>query len=125
LALLWSTTGRFGAPVAGAAGPAAGKLTLIENTAELMRSGGHAGFALERYLQLSVQEVARRTHAPAHVEPRAWIAHLEKAHRVRHSLDALERDARAAPREAALAVAARIHRWRQEMIDGSVRDPVR
>jgi hypothetical protein len=125
LALVWAGTGRFGAPVPAGPGLRAGKLTLIDNIAELMRSGDHVAFALDRFLQLTVQEVARRTHAPPGAEPRAWLAQLERTRRPHTGLDALDREVRAVRAEGALAAAARIHRWRQEMIDGSVDGPRR
>jgi len=123
LALLWATTGRFGAPVPGGPGLAAGKLTLIDNIAELTGYGGHVSYALERYLQATMQDVARRTHAPAHAEARAWLTHVEAIRRVGIGLATLEREVRSAPPHQALAVATRIHRWREDMIHGPARDP--
>ena len=130
--LLWSATGRFGKPRPAAPAVAPGKRFLIDNTAELIRFGGHSAHALERYLHATVQEVARASHAPAHLGPgelRDWLLRAAKARQVDTDLAALEREvaevvnpdkphgSRAAAR--ALAAAHRIHRWRQEMTNGS------
>jgi hypothetical protein len=129
--LLWSAMGRFGRPRPDVRVLGDGKRSLIDNTAELTRLGGHAGHALERYLQATLQDVARALYAPTHLgsaETRTWLLRAAQARQVGTDLVALEREvadiaAPASPRarkaERALAVAARIHRWRQEMTDGS------
>jgi hypothetical protein len=131
--LLWAAMGRFGKPQPAPRALAAGKRGLIENTAELTRHGGHAAYALERYLHATVQDVARAQHAPAQLGPvelRAWLLRAASARHVATDLTELERDVSALatsdkrPDAAAraLAIATRIHRWRQEMIDGSAGD---
>jgi len=129
--LLWSAMGRFGKPLPPERALAAGKRSLIDNTAELTRYGGHAAHALERYLHATVQDVARASHAPAHLGPaelREWLLRAARARHVGLDLVALEREvaeiagpAAKGPRLAAraLATAGRIHRWRQEMTNGS------
>jgi hypothetical protein len=129
--LLWAAMGRFGKPLPPERALGAGKGFLIDNTAELTRYGGHAAHALERYLHAAVQEVARASHAPAHLGPaelREWLLRAAHARKVESDLVALEREVAevaAAPPKAprlaarALATAGRIHRWRQEMTDGS------
>jgi hypothetical protein len=131
--LLWAAMGRFGKPRPAPRPLAAGKRGLIENTAELTRHGGHAAYALERYLHATVQDVARAQHAPAQLGPvelRAWLLRAATARHVATDLTELERevtalsdsDKRPDAAARALAVAERIHRWRQEMIDGSAGD---
>ncbi len=126
--LLWAAMGRFGKPRPAQAAIAAGKGFLIDNTAELIRYGGHAAHALERYLHATVQDVARASHAPQTLGPqelREWLLRAARARKVPTDLVALEREVADVAREPkkqaarALATAGRIHRWRQEMTDGS------
>ena len=126
--LLWAGTGRFGRPAPAAPPIAPGKEFLIDNTAALLRFGGHAGFALRRYLATSAQEVARALHAPAHVlaaGATGWLDQVAAARGVRLRLANLEREveeAGQARRERAgrvVATARRIHQWREEMTHGS------
>jgi hypothetical protein len=130
--LLWSAMGRFGKPLPPLSAMAPGKRFLIDNTAELIRYGGHAAHALERYLHATVQDVARASHAPAHLGPaelRDWLLRAARARKVEIDLVALEREVAdvvgpgptSGHRQAvrALATAGRIHRWRQEMTNGS------
>jgi hypothetical protein len=129
--LLWSAMGRFGKPRPDPRVLEAGKRSLIDNTAELTRHGGHAAHALERYLNAALHDAARASHAPAQLGPaelREWLLAAARARHVSIDLNALERDVAelsalsgrgAGTAARALAVAARIHRFRQEMIDGS------
>ncbi len=127
--LVWAATGRFGKPVTGAGALAPGKEFLIDNTAALLRFGGHASAALQRYLQTSVQEVARTLHAPASLDGAAttrWLDELAGARGLAVRLTDLERlaaeaeQARGADRQRRVVAAARrIHSWRQEMTHGS------
>jgi hypothetical protein len=129
--LLWSAMGRFGKPRPDPRALAAGKRSLIDNTAELTRHGGHAAHALERYLHAALHDAARASHAPAQLGPaelREWLMNAARARHVSTDLNALEREVaelsalpgnRPGTAARALAVATRIHRWRQEMIDGS------
>src|SRR6185295_9798356 len=47
--VVWAGLGRFGRPEPVAVGLARGKTALIDNIADLLRIGGHAGPALARY----------------------------------------------------------------------------
>jgi hypothetical protein len=129
--LLWSAMGRFGKPRPAPRALEAGKRSLIDNTAELTRHGGHAAHALERYLHAALHDAARASHAPAQLGPaelREWLQQAARARHVTTDLNALEREVaelsalpgnRPGTAARALAVASRIHRFRQEMIDGS------
>jgi hypothetical protein len=101
LALLVARGRRFGVPEPAAPAIAPGKRFLIDNTAALLGYGGHTTDALERYLAAAVQAV------PGPPD--------------RDAVAAFEREIRAVAGrpQRALAIAARIHRWRQEKTDGS------
>ena len=128
--LVWAGLGRFGAPVPPPAPLSAGKGVLVENTAGLLRLGGHSAYTLGRYLESLKYEVARTLHAPAGLTPpelRERLRRLGRRRRVAEDLNALEasvarlREDKAPPAAAVLAVARRVHRWRQEMLSGPER----
>ena len=128
--LLLAATGRFGAPLRSAPAIEPGKRFLIENTAGLLRLGAHSGFALDRYLQTSVLEAARATHAPANLSRervREWLARAGESRGAHERLEALEaevaavRTDSAASPERVVAAARRIHRWRVEATAGDGR----
>jgi hypothetical protein len=128
--LVWAGLTRFGAPLPAPAALSAGKGVLVENTAALLRLGGHSAYTLARYLESLKYEVARTLHAPAGLAPaelRDRLRRLGRRRRVTEDLGALEAsvarlkdDAAPAP-AAVLAVARRVHRWRQEMLGGPER----
>jgi hypothetical protein len=127
--LLWAATGRFGKPVTGAdSALAPGKEFLIDNTAALLRFGGHSGGALLRYLQTTAQDAARALHAPANLDEAAtarWLDELAGARGLAIRLADLEdeageaAEARTDRNRRVVDAARRIHRWRQEMTHGS------
>ena len=128
LLLIWAATGRFGKPVVAPPVIAPGKEFLIDNTAALLRFGGHAGHALRRYLQTTVQEVARTLHAPSGLDLHAtarWLEQVAETRRVPIRLIDLEREvdqagqARRERERRVVDTARRIHRWKQEMTHGS------
>lgn len=128
--LVWAGLGRFGAPVPTKAALSAGKGVLVENTAALLRLGGHSAYTLGRYLESLKYEVARTLHAPAGLAPaelRDRLRRLGRRRRVTEDLAALEtsvarlRSSAAPPPGAVLTVARRVHRWRQEMLSGPER----
>jgi len=130
--LLWAATGRFGRPAPPAPPVAPGKEFLIENTAALLRFGGHAGFALRRYLATSVQEVARALHAPPGLDltgTARWLDRVAEGRGLALRLAELEREvgeagkARGERARRMVDTARRIHRWRQEMTHGSEHGP--
>jgi hypothetical protein len=128
--LVWAGLGRFGAPVPPPPALSAGKGVLVENTAALLRLGGHSAYTLARYLESLKHEVARTLHAPAGLAPAELLDRLRRLgrrRRVTEDLGALEtsvarlREDAAPPPAAVLAVARRVHRWRQEMLGGPER----
>lgn len=126
--LVWSGAARFGAPVPPAPAMEAGKGVLVENTAALLRLGGHSVHTLGRYLDSLTQETARVLHAESDGrtgEARARLRRIGRRRRVTEDLAALEsaverlRAERSPSPGAVLAVARRIHRWREEMLSWS------
>jgi hypothetical protein len=126
--LVWSGASRFGAPVPPAPILEAGKGVLVENTAALLRLGGHSAYTLGRYLDSLTQEVARVLHAESGGKPgeaRARLRRIGRRRRVTEDLATLESaverlcgEKSPAP-AAVLAVARRVHRWREEMLSWS------
>ena len=125
--LLWAATGRFGAPARAAPAIAPGKGFLINNTAALLRFGGHADHALKRYLYTTMQEVGRELHAPAnlyHRELRTWLERIGTSRGVGTGLAGLENEVQAVVAQKGVQhrrivlCANRIYRWRQEMTHG-------
>ncbi len=130
LVLVWAGLGRFGEPVPLPRALAEGKGVLVDNTAALLRLGGHSAYTLARYLESLKYEVARTLHAPAGANPAELgerLRRLGRRRRVTEDLGALEtsvarlRDDAAPPPAVVLSVARRVHRWRQEMLSGPER----
>lgn len=127
VALGFASRGRFGPPAAVAPPLAAGKDFLIRHTANLLRHGGHDAAMLRRYLTVAVQQVRTHAHAPRELAGPtlvAWLERIGAARKVSVPLAELEREVAAVEADRSLhrrapAVAARIHRWRQEMTLGS------
>lgn len=126
--LVWSGASRFGAPLPPAPVLEAGKGVLVDNTAALLRLGGHSAYTLGRYLDSLTQEVARVLHADSGGKPgeaRARLGRIGRRRRVTEDLATLESaverlcgEKTPAP-AAVLAVARRVHRWREEMLSWS------
>jgi hypothetical protein len=125
LVLAWAGSRRFGAPLPEASDVPPGKRFLIENTADLLRSGGHAGHALTRYFAATVQDVTRATHAPPGLDAKAsreWLDRVGEGRRITTDLEALREDVESASARGlrgVLEAATRVHTWRKEMTDGS------
>lgn len=131
IALGLATRGRFGPPAGTPPPLGAGKDFLIRHTATLLRHGGHDAAMLRRYLVGAIAQVRAALHAPRELssaQAAAWLERIATARKVSVTLADLERDVaaieadRAHVRQAA-GVAARIHRWRQEMTLGSGNHP--
>ena len=125
LVFVWAGAGRFGAPVPLPPPIEPGKRVLIDNTAELLRFGGHTHHILSRYYRATVTEVARRLHAPpamGSAELREWLERVGKARGLSVGLRAIEADLAELGRyhrgreHQLVAVATRIHRWRRGML---------
>lgn len=132
LALLgWAAAVRFGRPVPPPPPLRAGKEFLVENVAELLRAGGHAGEAARAYLRAAREEVlARIPPPPGGAEaPQAWLLRLEAARGREGTLRGLERqvaaieDGRRGAAVEAVRAARRIQRWREELTHGAAGDP--
>lgn len=129
VALLWASLGRFGKPITPAPAVAPGKGFLIDNTATLLRHGGHGGYALSRYLEATARDVAHALHVPPHLDAnglRRWLTQVESARSVTRPLSELARQVEADRRDhthraqaRAVRTALHIHQWREEMIRGS------
>jgi hypothetical protein len=117
--------GRFGAPVPRAAPLPPGKTMLIENTAELLERGGHTSYAVARYFDATVADVARTLHVGPEkaTEIRTRLDRIATS-RSLERLGALEADVARIDDydDAAAAVARRIHDWKRGMVRGARRD---
>jgi len=125
--LFWAATGRFGAPESPRVGLMAGKGILIDNTAELLQFTGHATNSLRRYLEQTVHHAAARLHAPPS-RPEAllpWLATIARRRGVTEDLEALDqqirrlRATRSIGDSTALALARRVHAFKEELLHGS------
>jgi hypothetical protein len=125
--LIWATAARF-APTTQSTpdGIEAGRLALIANIADLLLFAGHLGDVLRRYVQVTIEDVASRLHAPdtGNTPIRAdWLAQAE----TRRTITTPEATLRAeAARLAAnpnpttaQTLAANAYAWKQEMLRGS------
>jgi hypothetical protein len=122
--LLWGAMGRFGAPQPAAPPFEAGKKALIGNIAALLAYGGHGAHALRRYLDGSVAEVRAALHVPAGLKAAEAEERLDRAHgaiRLRELRALATKETK--DRRRILAIARRIHRWREETIRGRVGHP--
>lgn len=126
---VWSGFKRFGltVPVAPPIDP--GKRFLIEHTASILEDGGHATYALGRFLATTSLAVARATHAPPSLSEegvKEWVSRVAKTRRVStrfEDLEAVVAEATSAGERtrndrAVIDAAMRIHEWRRELTDG-------
>lgn len=121
-AWLWAAGVRVGRPLPAAPTLAPGKGLLIDTSVALLRRGGHAAHLLRRYRDEIFREVGRARHAPPEAGGQAlvaWLARLRTAHgddpRALH--ERVERVATGGRATAeALAVARRLHRFREELM---------
>ncbi len=130
--VLWAGMGRFGKPLPPAAALAAGKATLIDNTAQLLAAGGHAADGLRRYFAQTTRAVAAHYFLPPDLPEGERLARLQRltdghaarSRRVRGlNLTALERSLALLPdgrrgEERAARIARRLYDWRLEMTNG-------
>jgi len=122
--LLWAAMGRFGAAQSAAPPLEAGKKALIGNIAALLAFGGHGTHALRRYFESAVAEVRSALHVPQELKAAEAEERLDATQgtfRLR-DLHALVKEEKG-DRRRILAIALRIHRWREEMIRGRVGHP--
>lgn len=131
LALLatWAAARRFGRPLEPPPRLEGGSRTLIDNTARLLAVGGDHAEALDRYLDLVVDDGGAAYGAPAGLGRPERVAHLAAAAKrrgVTHDLNEIARrtlglhgqPARSTgPR--ALTLARRLWKWREEVVHGA------
>ena len=124
--LAWAALVRFGRARRPRPELAPGKGFLVDNTAALLRHGGHLAPAVSAYWRAAKEQVASALRAPGErSEAReAWLARVAEARGRGDRLAALERRVAALagrPRahEEAVRIALEVHRFREEMIDGS------
>jgi hypothetical protein len=125
--VLWAGMGRFGKPLPPPTALAAGKETLIDNTAKLLASGGHAADSLQRYFVATTRAVAAHYFLPLDLAESERLARLQRLadRRGGQGLDlaALERSFQELPpgrrgEERAARIARQLHDWRGEMTNG-------
>jgi hypothetical protein len=119
---------RFGGSPAEEPAPAFGKSKLIDNAARLLARSGHAGEALDSYLDLNLRAAGRLTRAPEGLDrPRLmeWLAAAGRDRGLSASPEFLARRAAALrgsnSQAAILALAGDIREWRMELEHGSKR----
>jgi hypothetical protein len=131
LLLAWAALVQFGRPHAPPQALAPGKAFLVDNTAELLRAGGHVAHAAAAYLRAAREEVLARLRPPGASggPPEAWLARIEAARGREGALRGLERrvqaivNGRRGAEGEAVRTAQEIHRWREELTDGAAGDP--
>lgn len=130
--LVWSTVGRFGAPLPPRPRLEAGKEVLIANTASLFEYAGSLTDILRRYHEASLRDLARHLHVPRDIEGAAlahWLDQVGEARGATQTYSAVSAELQAAigrpgaPVAHVLRAAARFYRWKQEMMHGHRADP--
>ncbi len=124
--VLWAAVGRFGAPASAPAAREPGKRFLIDNTAALLRLGGHSAHALNRYFKAAIQGVCARLQTPPGLtaaQVREWLDDVAAGRGMRVRVAQLEQEVKAAAKKReqgphVLRTAVRIHGWKQEMTHG-------
>jgi hypothetical protein len=128
--LLWATMPRFGAADPPAPALESGKRGLIDNIASLVGFSRRRAAIMARFVEATIQDVARQLHAPrglAGAELAAWLDRVGKARGVHMDVapsiaeaDALAEAKRPDPGRL-VALARTISAWKQEIIDGPAR----
>jgi hypothetical protein len=129
LLLAWAAVIRFGRAQAAQPPLAPGKAFLIDNTAALLRHGGHVAPALAAYWRVAKEQLARALRGPAERSDALdeWLASRAASRGREDELRELERRVWAFTPASSAAEAVRIgrliHRFREEMIDGPAEHP--
>lgn len=121
LAALLAGAVRFGRPRRVRAGWREGKQALLDNTAELMELVGHAPSALARYFDATIERLAEALHVPGALDRRDRTQRLEARLSPEHRtmLTNLAGDVKSADGDSLRELAARIHRFREEVLHGA------
>jgi hypothetical protein len=107
---------------------AAGKLTLIRNAGKLLRIGTLPHELLLSYCRLVTADVIAELHGPAGLDETAQIAWIDRATRHRKTnlrlqpiTERIAADiaARRVNAQSALHLAIELHRWKQEILNGT------
>jgi len=128
--LLWTTMPRFGAADPPAPALESGKRGLIDNIASLVGFSGRRAAIVARFVEATVQDVARQLHAPrglAGGELSGWLERVGRARGLKTDVapsieqaNALGMTKRADPGEL-VALARTISDWKQEITNGPSR----
>jgi hypothetical protein len=124
----WRAALRFGPPEREETAPPAGVVGLIDITARLLRPRHDGGRLLRRYADLVTLDLGRRLRAPPRLQgvaeigdwldrtrarPKAGLSYREIVSSVEHA------ERQAGPGTGGVMdTAARLHRWREELLDG-------
>ncbi len=124
--LAWAALVRFGRPRRPPSPLEPGKAFLIQNTAGLLRYGGHVAEALAIYWRAAKDQLASLLRAPGERAGARdeWLARVAAARGRGEDLAALERrvanlSTRPGAEHEALQIALAIHRFREELTDGA------
>jgi hypothetical protein len=129
LVLAWAGLTRFGAPRPETVGLAAGKLTLVRNAAQLLRLGTTAANLAQSYRRLVLADAIAELHGPAGLDEFAQAAWLDRAAahrglsiRIKPLLDEVSQlaDGNRLDAARALRFSLDLHRWKQEILNGTV-----
>jgi hypothetical protein len=129
LVLAWAGLTRFGAPRPETVGLAAGKLTLVRNAAQLLRLGTTAANLAQSYRRLVLADAIAELHGPAGLDEFAQAAWLDRAAahrglsiRIKPLLDEMSQlaDGNRLDAARALRFSLDLHRWKQEILNGTV-----
>jgi hypothetical protein len=127
--LAWAGIARFGAPQPETVGLTAGKLTLVRNAAQLLRLGTTASSLMLSYRRMVLADAIAELHGPPGLDEFAQAAWLDRAAarrglaiRVKPLLDAVSSLSEADRLDAAraLRISLDLHRWKQEIVNGTV-----
>ena len=126
--VVWASGRRFGNPTAVRQPFQPGTSTLVDISADLMRPGQHGPHILGRYADMTLERVARKLHAPRNLDDRglqAWVDRVGASRRPGETRQAIQRELDVLVARASidpgrcLAAARRLHKWKQDMLDGS------
>jgi hypothetical protein len=129
IVLAWAGITRFGAPRPETIGFPAGKLTLVRNAAQLLRLGTTASNLLLNYRRLVLADAIAELHGPAGLDELAQAAWLDRAAahrgltiRLKPMLDEISALAQEDRLDTAHALrfSLDLHRWKQEILNGTV-----